>query len=581
MSVEWSQVKTWSSSGLSAYSGTVSSKRDRVLQQAESIQKNISGFQGQGDTADALRTAMGTAHTALSTLADDLAEVCDALDAAVPNVEQVESAVKTALEVAKTCQCTISDSGVPVCHYSGDDVETYRNAAVAGVAAQVSNVMALASYADESLNRALAKVGTPGSTSSASGQGTHKLSKTEQERFKNMSPEERAEYWSKQSYEQKQYLCDHYPEMVGNADGVEGWARDRANRINLREKRLATEKQIETLKEAINDPNQAAFVPLNRQKLEKAEEALKSYKVISSSIGNGISLEDYQHGKTGKPISLLTLQDDGRRVKAAVAQGDVDNAAHIGTFVPGIGTTVNGSLKDYIRQTENLRQAAADQGNLALKDVATVAWLGYDAPGDAKFENLSDITSPKLAQAGSDRLAGFLNGMQASREHGAGDAHMTLVGHSYGSTTSGMAATKVKSGIIDDLVLFGSPGMGTFNSNDYHVDEAHRWVSGVPKGDSVQGLGGILRRKIGRFGLGKNPMDADSGFTHLSDDATGYEGYDHNAPPSNPGIYALDTIGRFLTGMHPSLPSFANHNIYLEQGTETLQDIGRVVAGVK
>jgi len=581
MSVEWSQVKTWSSSGLSAYSGTVSSKRDRVLQQAESIQKNISGFQGQGDTADALRTAMGTAHTALSTLADDLAEVCDALDAAVPNVEQVESAVNTALEVAKNCQCTISDSGVPVCHYSGDDAETYRNAAVAGVAMQVSNVMALASYADESLKRALAKVGTPGSTSSASGQGTHKLSKTEQERFKNMSPEERAAYWSKQSYEQKQYLCDHYPEMVGNADGVEGWARDRANRINLREKRLATEKQIETLKEAINDPNQAAFVPLNRQKLEKAEEALKSYKVISSSIGNGISLEDYQHGKTGKPISLLTLQDDGRRVKAAVAQGDVDNAAHIGTFVPGIGTTVNGSLKDYIRQTENLRQAAADQGNLALKDVATVAWLGYDAPGDAKFENLSDITSPKLAQAGSDRLAGFLNGMQASREHGAGDAHMTLVGHSYGSTTSGMAATKVKSGIIDDLVLFGSPGMGTFNSNDYHVDEAHRWVSGVPKGDSVQGLGGILRRKIGRFGLGKNPMDADSGFTHLSDDATGYEGYDHNAPPSNPGIYALDTIGRFLTGMRPSLPSFANHNIYLEQGTETLQDIGRVVAGVK
>ena len=492
MSVEWSQVKTWSSSGLSAYSGTVSSKRDRVLQQAASIQKNISGFQGQGDTADALRTAMGTAHKALSTLADDLAEVCDALDAAVPNVEQVESAVKTALEVAKTCQCTISDSGVPVCHYSGDDVETYRNAAVAGVAAQVSNVMALASYADESLNRALAKVGTPGSTSSASGQGTHKLSKTEQERFKNMSPEERAEYWSKQSYEQKQYLCDHYPEMVGNADGVEGWARDRANRINLREKRLATEKQIETLKEAINDPNQAAFVPLNRQKLEKAEEALKSYKVISSSIGNGISLEDYQHGKTGKPISLLTLQDDGRRVKAAVAQGDVDNAAHIGTFVPGIGTTVNGSLKDYIRQTENLRQAAADQGNLALKDVATIAWLGYDAPGDAKFENLSDITSPKLAQAGSDRLAGFLNGMQASREHGAGDAHMTLVGHSYGSTTSGMAATKVHDGVIDDLVLCGSPGMGTYNASDLHVAEGHRWVSGVPNGDSVQGMGSIL-----------------------------------------------------------------------------------------
>jgi len=576
MSVQWSQVKTWTSSSLSAYSGTVSSKRDRVLQQAASIQKNISAFQGQGDTADALRTAMGTAHKALSTLADDLAEVCDALDAAVPNVEQVESAVKTALEVAQACQCTISDSGAPVCHYSGTDAETYRNAAGAGVAMQVSNVMALASYADESLNRALAKVGTPGSTSSASGQGTHKLSKTEQERFKNMSPEERADYWSKQSYEQKQYLCDHYPEMVGNADGVEGWARDRANRINLREKRLATEKQIETLKKAIDDPKQAVYVTLNRQKLEKAEEALKSYKVISSSIGNGISLEDYQHGKTGKPISLLTLQDDGRRVKAAVAQGDVDNAAHIGTFVPGIGTTVNGSLKDYIRQTENLRQAAADQGNLALKDVATVAWLGYDAPGDAKFENLSDITSPKLAQAGSDRLAGFLNGMQASREHGAGDAHMTLVGHSYGSTTSGMAATKVHDGVIDDLVLCGSPGMGTYNASDLHVAEGHRWVSGVPNGDSVQGMGSILPGSTIRWGhLGTNPM-YDKTFAHLSNDATGYANYNHNAPPSDSHLWAALN----LAGLHYPL-NFDNHSVYLEDGTETVQDFGRVVAGVK
>ncbi len=580
MSVQWSQVTTWSSSGLSAYSGTVSSKRDRVLQQAASIQKNISAFQGQGDTADALRTAMGTAHKALSTLADDLAEVCDALDAAVPNVEQVESAVKTALEVAQACQCTISDSGAPVCHYSGIDAETYRNAAVAGVAMQVSNVMALASYADESLNRALAKVGTPGSTSSASGQGTHKLSKTEQERFKNMSPEERADYWSKQSYEQKQYLCDHYPEMVGNADGVEGWARDRANRINLREKRLATEKQIETLKKAIDDPKQAVYVTLNRQELEKAEEALKSYKVISSSIGNGISLEDYQHGKTGKPISLLTLQDDGRRVKAAVAQGDVDNAAHIGTFVPGIGTTVNGSLKDYIRQTENLRQAAADQGNLALKDVATIAWLGYDAPGEAKLGNLSDITSPKLAQAGSDRLAGFLNGLQASREHGAGDAHMTLVGHSYGSTTSGMAATKVHDGVIDDLVLCGSPGMGTYNASDLHVAEGHRWVSGVPIGDSVQGMGSILPGKsIGWGHLGTNPMH-DKTFTHLSNDATGYANYNHKAPPSDSHLWlAMNSIGLRTGFLFP--PNFDNHSVYLEDGTETVQDFGRVVAGVK
>ncbi len=103
--------------------------------------------------------------------------------------------------------------------------------------------------------------------------------------------------------------------------------------------------------------------------------------------------------------------------------------------------------------------------------------------------NAGDMASRELAEAGSDRLAGFMTGMHASRQYGAGDAHMTLVGHSYGSTTSGIAATKVKPGVIDDLALCGSPGMGTYDANDYRVDRNHLWVFGVPKGDSIQGIG--------------------------------------------------------------------------------------------
>ncbi len=69
-------------------------------------------------------------------------------------------------------------------------------------------------------------------------------------------------------------------------------------------------------------------------------------------------------------------------MKAAVAQGDVDNAKHIATQVPGIGTTVEGGLDTNLRDTGNFRRAAAEQGQYPLKDVATVAWLGYDAPGE-------------------------------------------------------------------------------------------------------------------------------------------------------------------------------------------------------
>ncbi len=256
------------------------------------------------------------------------------------NVLKVGSAVKTATSEAASSAVQIYESGKPTCRvlwpsYSNSDRQMMP--ARGYVAGKITEVIALANYADESLSRAFGKSGTDERTSSTSGQGTHKLSKTEQERFKNMSPEERAEYWSKQSYEQKQYLCDHYPEMVGNADGVEGWARDRANRINLSEKKLAAEKEVEALKAAVNDPQQASLKQKNQEALTKAEHAVEAYNKIESSLHNGISLEDYQQGKKGDPIGLLTLQDDGRRVKAAVAQGDVDNAKTSALLFPVLG----------------------------------------------------------------------------------------------------------------------------------------------------------------------------------------------------------------------------------------------------
>ena len=600
MALTWGQVKTWSSGTLSAYIGTVGSRRDTVLKQANALQARMSSFQGEGATAEALRGKMKTAHEALTTLADDLAEVQDAVNAAAGNVSDVESAVKKALSVASINGFTISDDGSVSCHIPyGTDGTGAIDAVIQNVKLLVLEAMALADYTDTSFHASLGSAGTDKSTSSASGAKTRMWSKEEQEKFRNMSPEERAKFWSEQSYEQKQYLADRYPELIGNADGVEAWARDRANRINLREQKLKTEKLIQHLEAAQHHPSSANlpgsyfdsngyYDPATNAKLARAKTDLAAYNKIEATLANHITLEEYQHGKQGDPVSLLTLQDDGRRVKAAVAQGDVDHAKHVATFVPGIATTVEGSLEDYVRQTGNLRQAAAAQGNMPLKDVATVAWLGYDAPGEAKFENLGDITSTKLARAGSDRLAGFLTGMQASREYGAGDAHMTLVGHSYGSTTSGMAATKVKPGVIDDLVMFGSPGMGTYDSNKLHVDEGHRWVSGVPNGDSVQGLGQFKFFGIG--GLGKNPMDADSSFTHLSDDATGYKDYKPNETSSDLGTY-LKAVGkralRWMIGSRDTkldpipLPSFKNHDVYLEQGTETLQDIGRVVAGTK
>ena len=567
MSLTWGQIQTWSSTGLSTYAGTVGARRDTVVKQADALQARMSSFKGEGATADALRQKMGVAHKELTTLADDLLEIQEAVKVASGDVSQVESAVKEALQEASSTHCTISAAGIATCSSAGNSMSEYTRKSVEfSVNRLVGQAVDLANTADTTLNARLKTVGTPGSTAKSTSKQTHDLSDAEQKKFKKMTPEERAKYWSQQSEAQKQHLCDKYPDLIGNADGVEGWARDRANRNRLPKLKQEAKDNVSTYTELLKSPwidsNTRAYY---LSELDKAEKAVKAYDAVQEQLDKGISLEDYQHGKKGDPVSLLTLQNDGARVKAAMGQGDVDHAKNVATFVPGIGTTVEGSMGDYMRQTKNLRSAAMAQGNLSARDVATVAWLGYDAPGKADLnqpQNIPGIISPFLAKAGSDRLAGFMNGMQASRDYGAGDAHMTLVGHSYGSSTSGMAATKVKYGVIDDLVLCGSPGMGTYDAKNYHVDQNHLWVSGVPKGDSVQGMGKFRGGIVGS--LGKNPMDSDSGFTHLSDDATGSPKYNKDAPESKPSNFNFD-----------------NHSIYLEDGTETLQDIGRVAAGVK
>ena len=567
MSLTWGQIQTWSSAGLSTYAGTLGARRDTVVKQADALQARMTSFKGEGATADALREKMGIAHKELTTLADDLLEIQEAVKVAMGDVSQVENAVKVALQQASSTHCTISAAGRARCNSPGNSMSQYtRQSIEASVNRLVRQAVDLANTADTTLNARLQTVGTPGSTAKSTSTQTHDLSDAEQKKFKKMTPEERAKYWSQQSEAQKQHLCDKYPDLIGNADGVEGWARDRANRNRLPGLKQEAKDNVSTYTELLKSPwidsNTRAYY---LSELDKAEKAVKAYEAVEEQLDKGISLEDYQHGKKGDPVSLLTLQNDGGRVKAAMGQGDVDHAKNVATFVPGIGTTVEGSMGEYMRQTKNLRSAAMAQGNLSARDVATVAWLGYDAPGKADWkqpQNIPGIISPFLAQSGSDRLAGFMNGMQASRDYGAGDAHMTLVGHSYGSSTSGMAATKVKYGVIDDLVLCGSPGMGTYDAKNYHVDQNHLWVSGVPKGDSVQGMGAIRGGIVGS--LGKNPMDSDSGFTHLSDDATGSPKYNKDAPASKPFNFNFD-----------------NHSIYLEDGTETLQDIGRVAAGVK
>ena len=154
----------------------------------------------------------------------------------------------------------------------------------------------------------------------------------------------------------------------------------------------------------------------------------------------------------------------GYQGRAAIAVGDVDTADNVAFLVPGLGSDVLGSTASLtvtaLRvETEAHRVAPAET-------TATVAWVGYDAP------SLAGGIFDDAAEDGAELLADDVLAVQASRQLAP---HLTVVAHSYGSTTAGVALRDNETG-TDDLVLVGSPGAGVEHAADLDVPAGHVFV---------------------------------------------------------------------------------------------------------
>ena len=144
-----------------------------------------------------------------------------------------------------------------------------------------------------------------------------------------------------------------------------------------------------------------------------------------------------------------------------------------------------------------------------------------------------------------------------------GRAHMSLLGHSYGSMTAGKVAKMIRKGVLDDLVMYGSPGSGVKDAREYNLDRGRAYVSGVNTNDAVQGIG-----PDGTFG--KDPMKM-KGIKHLANN------------PDNDSIIKVYVSNSGVTSRYAvkgTTDPFARHSEYLEEGTESLEDISRVVVNV-
>lgn len=284
-------------------------------------------------------------------------------------------------------------------------------------------------------------------------------------------PEQAREWWETLSSDERDDVIAKHPDWIGNRDGIPAWARDRANRSLIEDYRSELEEERDRLKEALSNKLLArigleGLLTNEDRQLELIEAKLLGLDRIGDVVGEDFSSSNRQ---------LLVLDITGeQQLKAAVAVGDLDTADHVAVFTPGMTSTVQGSLKDIDRDMAALRTLAtaesAKYGDGGT--VATVAWLGYEAPQWNGLQGLDrSVLTDSLAKRGAADLAQFYGGIDASRDV---DPHITALGHSYGSTTTGLALQRTHG--VDDAVFFGSPGIGTGSVADLHLSPGHAYA---------------------------------------------------------------------------------------------------------
>lgn len=527
--VSWSEVQKWNAGVFTSLAQQVGDSARDCKSGLSDFTRVLGGFDLEGATASAARDQGHFRIEAARRQVEDLRALQEIFLWAEHEINDIVADVASIHEIERTTNITISASGAvaprdPMVFYGRNNPFVDDEPALQFASTRIASLLSRAEAFISELEARFSRV----NSGEAGAEHAYQTSDNEEAQLPppGSKPRQIAAWWGSLSDQQKKKLIEKYPEIIGNLDGVDIATRDEVNRSLVDGMLAEAEDRVHQIQDDLADPGMTP--PLYPNHYIKALDDLEDIKVLKDFI-------DHHRGQ-----KLLVCDRSGERLKVAIGSGNFDEAQHIGVYVPGRGTTVRGSLLDCVKKSEGLITAAQ---KLRESSYATVAWLGYDAP-----LSIPDVANTHRANAGADRLENFLEGVSAIYGE---KVHLTLLGHSYGSTTSGIAASHVSPNVVDDLVLFGSPGSGVQLGAEYRVPEGHRWVSAVPyPGDIVQGIGTDIN-------FGRNPTEMPA-FRHISGDAT--EGETYHTIPRGP---------------------FGNHSTYLEDGTETQKDMAKILAGLE
>lgn len=545
----WADIQSWDHNAIIEAEDLIEAEVREAREIIADLEHAANDIRSQGEAPDRMRERLSEIQDKLDSRLNELTEYALATAELHGYVSRVVAIRESAYEVAAELKETIPESGyvrTPPMELSNnpDRYEKYQD-----LHACIKSAVDLATEAETTVGpryRALAD------GQYALSEGRHSESAgLANDADPSWTPEEVSVWWKLLSDSEREALINKDPEKYGNLDGIDMASRAKANELVLLGPKDASGQHVpgagllgqaeRDLAEAeaamVGATSNLAALDLKRKQTQNRVDDLRALR--DQMQVDGVTLVSLQPGKPGE------------NVLAALAIGDVDNAEHVATMVPGMTTNCRDSAALNLGYAYNLREAAVKAG-ADKNNVATIAWLGYDAP--PALPDLS-VASTAQAEAGADPLRKFATGIHSWRSERGMDVHQSIIPHSYGSTTAGIAMRSIGKDVVDDFAYTGSPGAGVASVGTLGVDKDHVWVSAVPHHDAVQGIG-----TDGDFGLDPKTL---KGIGHLSGDASGAKGY---------STYSLNPV--------------ANHSSYFvapEPGKENhaLNDLGEVIADVK
>ncbi|PFG51013.1 alpha/beta hydrolase family protein [Amycolatopsis sulphurea] len=490
--VSLADVRAWNPGTLDEICSLLQARTQVLVHDGDDYGKILPVEGWSGPAAD---NAAGQHHALmrqLDTIAAGAAAIGKAIGQASDAITGVHHALTNAEELARKYGFQITDAGGITDTYAGKEAPPEmhpedRERTHAQLVDEVAQILRTANDIDTDLASVLDRAaagqfgtGNESTVAAAAADGMKDPGLTLPEPPPNATPSQNSAWWATLSEAGRNILLRDHPDWLGNRDGLPGDVRSKANIARIPSERTDLQHQLDEAKKRLELVKDQPYRPPNMlpdalADIRKIEAKLASLTAIETTLAKG----DRQ---------LLTLDASGDRLKSAIAVGNVDTAKHVAVFTPGFTSTVDHSLAGYDTDMENLQKhtqlISSRYGDGA--QAATVAWLGYEAPqNDDVINGNQSVASDHIAQTGAKKLDGFLNGIGASHEMQNQPLHLTALGHSYGSLTTGIALQQ--STPVNDAVIFGSPGLDAQQRGDLQVPQGHLFSAGADQ-DSVPKL---------------------------------------------------------------------------------------------